>query len=115
MRYPTLIALTVYFPLFAVELKELQRSEDWEILLAQAGRLTKEQKFDEAQAAFLRLAEAADQFNFPLLLKAKCRNNHGAMLHLSGKYAEAETQEALAKSGFAARSVTARSRSRLGK
>ena len=45
------IAITVLFPLFAVELKDLQRTEDWEVVFNKAGRLT----------------------------KAKCRNNHGAI------------------------------------
>ena len=90
MRYLVLLALTVLFPLLAVELKDIQRTEDWEMLLGQATQLAKEQKFDTAHETFLQLTEAADQFNFPLALKAKCRNNHGAMLHMSGRYAEAE-------------------------
>ena len=45
------IAITVLFPLFAVELKDVQRTEDWEVFLNKAGRLT----------------------------KVKCRNNHGAI------------------------------------
>jgi tetratricopeptide (TPR) repeat protein len=90
MRYLVLLALTVLFPLFAVELKELQRTEDWELLLGKASQLTREQKFDNANEIYLSLTEAADHFSFPLILKAKCRNNHGAMLHLSGRYSEAE-------------------------
>ena len=73
------IAITVLFPLFAVELKDLQRTEDWEVFLNKAGRLTIAQKFDAAHEAYLQLAEAADHFSFSLMLKAKCRNNHGAI------------------------------------
>ena len=51
MLYLAFIAITVLFSLFAVELKDLQRTEDWEVFLNKAGRLT----------------------------KAKCRNNHGAI------------------------------------
>ena len=92
MLYHAFIAITLLFSLFAVELKDLQRTEDWEVRLGEADRLTQEQQFDAAHEAYLQLAEAADHFSFPLMLKAKCRNNHGAMLHLNGKYAEAEAK-----------------------
>ena len=79
MRYLAFIAITALFPLFAVELKDVQRTEDWEVFLNKAGRLTKERQFDAAHEAFLQLSEAPDHFSFPLMLKAKCRNNHGAI------------------------------------
>ena len=87
-----LLASAAILPLAAMEMNEVQRTEDWELQLTHAGRLAKEQQFDDAHALYQTLSAAADKFGFPLLLKAKCLNNHGALLYLSGKYAEAEAK-----------------------
>ena len=92
MWYWTVLFLMAFSPLLAVELNDLQRSEDWEVALARATDLAKVQKFAESDSLFQLLTRAADDFRFPLLLKAKCKNNHGAMLMQNGKYPDAEAK-----------------------
>ncbi|MBI2689731.1 MAG: tetratricopeptide repeat protein [Acidobacteria bacterium] len=90
MRCSVMLTLMAFSPLPALEIKDIQRTEDWEVHLARAGQITREQKFDEAHVLYQTLTAAANEFGFPLVLKAKCVNNHGSMLHLSGRYPEAE-------------------------
>jgi len=84
------IFVLIAFEGLAIELHELRRTEDWEMHLAKAAQLAREQKFEEAQTLYTHLTKAAQEFDFPLLLKAKVRNNHGAMLTASGRFADAE-------------------------
>src|SRR5260221_9955043 len=71
-------------------LEELKRVEDWEVELTRAGRLAAQRDFAAAGAAYQALAQAAAKFQFPLPLQAKCLNNFAAMLHVAGRYPEAE-------------------------
>lgn len=84
------LLLAAMLPLHGVDIADLKRSEDWEVQLAKASALAREQKFDEASSLFEILVSAAEEHQFPLPLKAKCLNNHGAMLHLHGNYSAAE-------------------------
>ena len=84
------VFLLITFETRALDLQELRRTEDWEMHLTNAAQLAHAQKFDEAQSLYTLLTQAAQEFDFPLLLKAKVRNNHGAMLNATGRFAEAE-------------------------
>lgn len=90
MPYLAILAFLGTASLFAVELAELKRSEDWETHLSEAARLARDQKFAPAEALYRTLIAAAREFSFPLLLQAKCRHNYAAMLSASGRYVEAE-------------------------
>ncbi len=90
MRHAALVAFLMFARLSGVEWKDLQRSEDWELQLTEANRLAKAQQFDAAESLYSTLTEAAYKFDFPLLLKAKCLNNHASLLHQRGQFAGAE-------------------------
>lgn len=100
MNRRILFFLLATLPAAALEISELRRTEDWEAHLSRADALTKEHKYQEAGALFALLNTAADEHDYPLILKAKCRNNFGAMLHRGGRYREAETQYQLAAKYF---------------
>ena len=82
--------MLAFSPLMAAELEEWRRSEDWEVALGRAGEMARARRFAEAGELFQQLAEAAERYQFPLLMKAKCVNNYGAMLMANGQFAEAE-------------------------
>ena len=90
MWYLTVLTMLAFSPLMAAELEEWRRSEDWEVALGQAGEMARARRFAEAGELFQHLAEAAERYQFPLLMKAKCVNNYGAMLMANGQFAEAE-------------------------
>ena len=73
------IAITVLFPLFAVELKDLQRTEDWEVRLGEA-----ELKYKEAARYWMSATgEESDEHSTTL-------NNLGEVYRQMGRYPEAE-------------------------
>ena len=90
MWYLTVLTMLAFSPLMAAELEEWRRSEDWEVALGRAGEMARARRFTEAGELFQNLTAAADRFQFPLLMRAKCLNNYGAMLMASGNLPEAE-------------------------
>ena len=90
MWYLTVLTMLAFSPLMAAELEEWRRSEDWEVALGRAGEMARARRFAEAGELFQQLTEAAERYQFPLLMKAKCVNNYGAMLMANGQFAEAE-------------------------
>ena len=90
MWYLTVLTMLAFSPLMAAELEEWRRSEDWEVALGQAAELARTRRFAEAGPLFQNLTAAAERFQFPLLMKAKCLNNYGTMLMANGQFAEAE-------------------------
>ncbi len=85
----------MFYLLFALvtlpEMAELRRVEDWEILLSKALQAASQDR-EESERIYRRAVDAAEEHQFPALLRAKAHNNYGSLLHQTGRYELAVTE-----------------------